>query len=265
MKSQEFSLCPLEEIKKERKPQGVTDVKRVSIKRDNKIIHTNTYIMTFELPIIPRKMKIGYTMERVEQFIPNPLRCYKCLKYGHHEGKCNGKSVCGKCGQKDPDHSIEECKNTQRCANWGGPPGICKNMRKWKKERETFSIKYTRNISFLEARKIVDATSRDKTYSQAVASPTHTEATNEYLNLVKKLLQLGPDDWPNLFKNIRSKLEESMVKTKDQKELREEKGIKVASTQPDTSTQNKNTKTNNEKPFTDCTEDPRKIVLTRNQ
>ena len=56
-----------------------------------------------------------------------------------------------------------------------------------------------------------------------------------------------------------------MVKTKDQKELREEKGIKVLSTQPDTSTQNKNTKTNNEKPFTDCTEHPRKIVLARNQ
>ena len=37
---------------------------------------------------------------------------------------------------------------------------------------------------------------------------------------------------------------------------------KVPSTQPDTSTQN--TKTNNEKPSTDCTEHPRKIVLTQN-
>ena len=45
-----------------------------------------------------------------------------------------------------------------------------------------------------------------------------------------------------------------MVKTKDQKELREEKGIKVLSTQRDASNQNKNTKTNNEKPSTDCTE-----------
>ena len=110
---------------------------------------------------------------------------------------------------------------------------------------------------------IVEATSRDKTYSHAVAAPTRTEATNEYLNLVKKLIHLGPDDWPNFIKNIRSKLEESMVKTKDQKELIEEKGIKVPSTQPDTSTQNKNTKTNNEKPSTDCTEHRRKIVLVR--
>ena len=97
LRSQELSLCPLEEIKKELKPQGVT-VKRVSIKRDNKIIHTNTYIMTFELPVIPPKIKIGYTVERVEQFVPNPLRCYKCQKYGHQQDKCNGKSLCGKCG-----------------------------------------------------------------------------------------------------------------------------------------------------------------------
>ena len=63
------------------------------MKRD-KIIHSNTYIMTFELSVIPPKIKIGYTGERVEQFIPNPVRCYKCQKYGYHQDKCNGKIVC---------------------------------------------------------------------------------------------------------------------------------------------------------------------------
>ena len=99
-------------------------------------------------------------MERVEQFIPNPLRCYKCPKYGHHQDKCNGKSVCGKCGQKDPDNSIEECKNTHRCTNCGGDNPVYA-----KSEREILSIKYTKNISFQVSRKIVDPTSRDKTYS----------------------------------------------------------------------------------------------------
>ena len=66
--------------------------------------------MTFELPVIRLKIKIGYTIERMEQFIPNPLRCYKYQKFGHYQDKCNGRSVCGKCGQKDPDPSIEEGK-----------------------------------------------------------------------------------------------------------------------------------------------------------
>ena len=197
LRSQELSLCPLEEIKNDLKSQGVTDVKKVSIKRDNKIIHTNTYIMTFELPVILPKIKIDYTVERVEWFIPNPFRCYKCQKYGHHQVKCNGKSVCGKCGQKYPDHSIKNAKTHTDVRTVVETTQYIQKHVKNGKEKEILSIKYTKNISFLEARKIVDATSREKTYSQAVASPTRTEATNEYLNLEKKLLQLGPDEWPN--------------------------------------------------------------------
>ena len=72
------------------KKQGVTEVKRVTIKKEGKLIETNTYIMTFDQPKIPKRIKVGYTMERVEQFIPNPLRCYNCQKYGHHEDNCRG-------------------------------------------------------------------------------------------------------------------------------------------------------------------------------
>ena len=144
VRSQELSFCPLEEIKKELKPQGVTELKRVTIKLDDKIIDTNTNIMTFDLPTISPKIKIGYTMERVEQFVPNPLRCYKCHEYGHHKDKCNGKSVCGKCGEQDLDHSTEKCKKTHRYANCGGDHLVYA-------KKEILSVKYPRNISFQEA------------------------------------------------------------------------------------------------------------------
>ena len=38
----------------------------------------NTYIRNFNTPKIPEKIKVSYTMEWVEQYIPNPLRFYKC-------------------------------------------------------------------------------------------------------------------------------------------------------------------------------------------
>ena len=60
--------------KKELKKQGGTAVKRVSIKKEGKTIET----MPFKTTKIPEKIKVGYTMERIEQYIPNPLRCYKC-------------------------------------------------------------------------------------------------------------------------------------------------------------------------------------------
>ena len=64
------------------------EVKRVSIKKEGKTIETNTYIMHFNTPKIPEKIKVDYTMERVEQYIPKSLQCYKCQKYGHHEDIC---------------------------------------------------------------------------------------------------------------------------------------------------------------------------------
>ena len=109
------------------KPQGVIEVKRVTIKRDNKIIQTP---MTFDLPTIPQKIKISCAMESVEKFIPNPLRCYKCQKFGYHKDKCNGRSVCGKYGEKNPDNSTEECEKTHRCANWGGDHPVYGKMEK---------------------------------------------------------------------------------------------------------------------------------------
>ena len=49
-------------------------------------------------------------MEKVGQYIPNPLRCYKCQKYGHDEDNCGGREVCGKCGQQNPDYRINDCQ-----------------------------------------------------------------------------------------------------------------------------------------------------------
>ena len=36
------------------------------------------------------KIKVGYIMERVEQYVPNLLRCYECQKYSLHKNNCRG-------------------------------------------------------------------------------------------------------------------------------------------------------------------------------
>ena len=70
--------------------------------------------MKFELPVIQPKIKIGYTMERVEQFIPNPLRCYKCQKYGHQQDNVTEECVW-KMWTKTRTTLKKERKNTQMC------------------------------------------------------------------------------------------------------------------------------------------------------
>ena len=80
VRSSELSLCTLDKIKSHLKTQSVTDVKRITLKRNDKIISTDTYILTFGRPQIPKELKVGYTNVRVNPYIPNPLRCYNCQK-----------------------------------------------------------------------------------------------------------------------------------------------------------------------------------------
>ena len=36
-------------------------------------------------------VKIGYCLDRVEQYILALLGCFKCQKYGHHRETCRGR------------------------------------------------------------------------------------------------------------------------------------------------------------------------------
>ena len=98
VRSPGLSLCTLDEIKNNLHRQGVTDAKQISIKRNNQIIPTNTYILNFNTPKPPTEIKIGYLITKVETYILNPLRCHNCQKFGHHKEKCTRPPICKNCG-----------------------------------------------------------------------------------------------------------------------------------------------------------------------
>ena len=78
------------------KPQGVTHVKRFTIRKNNAIVNTNTLLLTFNSVVTPKTLKIFYQIIQVELYVPNPLRCFNCKKFGHHESNCPADlgSVC---------------------------------------------------------------------------------------------------------------------------------------------------------------------------
>ena len=131
-------------------------------------------------------------MERVEQFIPNPLRCYNCQKYGYHKDNCTGRQVCGKCAQQDPDHHIDNCNNLYRCANCGGDRSVyARSCESWKLEKEILGIKHRKywesNIPFNERWKMIVG-SKTTTYSQAVQ---HNKKQFNDDRIVKKIDSAG--------------------------------------------------------------------------
>ena len=82
------------EICKHLSSQNVTYVKRINLCK----FPTNTLILTFDRPILPKSIKAGYLNIPVEPYIPNPLCCFNCQKFGHGQNTCRNKLTCAHCG-----------------------------------------------------------------------------------------------------------------------------------------------------------------------
>ena len=70
------------------KEQGVVVCKRFTTKKDHETVQTNTLLLTFNSVSVPKSFKIFYRIVPVDVFVPNPLRCFNCQRFGHHETNC---------------------------------------------------------------------------------------------------------------------------------------------------------------------------------
>ncbi|GBL88851.1 hypothetical protein AVEN_158961-1 [Araneus ventricosus] len=93
----ELLHAPMEEVLKGFHPQGVTHVQRIKIRQNGQFADTKHLIFTFHSPKILDSVRSGYIKLTVRPYIPNPLRCYKCQRFGHSKASCNGTLTCARC------------------------------------------------------------------------------------------------------------------------------------------------------------------------
>lgn len=64
------------------------------------------------------RVRIGWTVARVELLKTRPLQCYRCWSFGHVQSACRSivdrRGACFRCGQKG--HVASVCKNPVHCA-----------------------------------------------------------------------------------------------------------------------------------------------------
>ena len=135
----------------------ITDVHRIVVKRNNLEVKTNTLIVTFKTPKNPDSLKICYLNIPVSQYVPNPIRCYKCQRFGHVTSKCKHNKVCARCSETG--HKDTTCTKAFKCVNC--EETIHHNITKsvpFISENMAFKILVSRNISFFEARKVYQQT-----------------------------------------------------------------------------------------------------------
>ena len=167
-----------DDIKEGMVEQGVTDVRRITVRRDGETKLTNTYVLTFNSPTLPTVVKIGFMQVKVDVYIPNPLRCYSCQVFGHQENKCGRHPVCCNCGEPEHCGPSGVCNKPSKCVNCSGDhPANSKQCPQWEKEKKILKIKCENNLSFPDARKQYEQFYTGQTYASAVKPGTCNKST----------------------------------------------------------------------------------------
>ncbi|GFU36503.1 RNA-directed DNA polymerase from mobile element jockey [Trichonephila clavipes] len=179
--------------------QAVIQVRRITIKKYSTVLRTKHLILTFKTPNLPTTIKAGYLNCKIRPYIPNPLRCFKCQRFGHSQISCRGQLTCSSCATVG--HSSTDCTLEPKCINCSQPHSAdSKLCSRWKTEKQIQEIKTNRNISYLEARKLI-ASPISQSYPQATKSSkvSATTQTDENITKIKcpplKLLQ-QPSSFP---------------------------------------------------------------------
>ena len=143
-----------EEILAELARFGVVEAKRMSFMKNGSRTLTSTYIMTFNTPKPPKEIRGCYCSMKVEAYVNNPMRCYKCQGYGHRSDYCKAKEHCMICGEEG--HNDALCAKEAKCKNCkGNHRANAKICPRWITERDIQQVKANEHVSFIEAKRIV--------------------------------------------------------------------------------------------------------------
>ncbi|GBN40489.1 hypothetical protein AVEN_275199-1 [Araneus ventricosus] len=122
-----------EEILKELQSQGLSHVRRISIRRDGQLLNTKHLILTFDSAKLPEHIKAGYMRLSVRAYIPNPLRCFNCQRFGHSKTSCRGTLTCARCAEVG--HESTDCTRAEKCVNCKGEhTSFSRNCSAWKQD-----------------------------------------------------------------------------------------------------------------------------------
>lgn len=181
IKVYDFQYLDIEEIKTELN-NSIKNITRIKIKKNGTEIATHSYIVTFPSPIVPQTMRVGYQNVPVQAYIPNPLRCFKCLGFNHNALKCTKSPVCIQCGEARHNEG-NKCEQAPNCSNCkGSHNALDRSCPIFQMYKEIKTIQINQKISLNDARKIYKdkfPNSQNQTFAQIVKEKTRKTETKE--------------------------------------------------------------------------------------
>ena len=117
-------------------------------------VPTTTVALTFATEP-PKDIRMGFMRYRVCHYIPTPIRCGRCQRFGHPTSVCHSKQPrCVRCGEA---HSFDDCPKKEegqqaRCANCGGNHSAAyRGCRRYQEVREALKIVGRERVSYADA------------------------------------------------------------------------------------------------------------------
>ena len=183
-----------DEILENLKPQNVIELFRFKRRVNGELQNTASFVLTFNSPILPNDIKAGYILLRVSPYIPQPMRCYQCQKFGHITKTCKSIALCGVCSEIVSDiHTTKDCKKNAKCLNCNdNHQSFSKLCPVYITEFEIQKIKITKNKSYFEAKKEYNETSdvpppfRFSNVLKKYVKPAIKPIENKFLDIVTK-------------------------------------------------------------------------------
>ena len=124
---------------------------RFKCKESSETRDSRSLFLQFSTADLPAEVKLGYLFFRVKQFIPKPLRCFKCNRFGHVASHCTGREPCSNCGG---EHKYSECNADS--AKYPVPtveaitPPMIKSVLDIK-EKQILKLKTKSNLSYADS------------------------------------------------------------------------------------------------------------------
>ncbi|XP_060845529.1 LOW QUALITY PROTEIN: uncharacterized protein LOC132925125 [Rhopalosiphum padi] len=128
--------------------------KRISIKKDDKIVQTRIVELKFAASKIPSIIPVFNMIFDVKPSVRSPVQCNRCLRFGHTQKYCRSCPRCSHCGENN--HSVDSCPRTQAtdpvCLFCKQPHlATDRSCREWSTQKEIKHIIATENISYKDA------------------------------------------------------------------------------------------------------------------
>ena len=119
---------------------------------------------------------------RVKPYVPLPLRCSKCQRFGHHAANCCRKQRCVRCGQ---EHDLDQCPTKDNsdqitCVNCNGQHSAAyRGCTKYKEVSQTLKVAVNEGLSYKDAITKVRSNAEDQRFTTSTPRGSTSNEVSE--------------------------------------------------------------------------------------